>query len=302
MKFYLLSVSTLYIVLTGILCNHQVFSLKNVEEDTQGINMVAGTALVPPVAIEASDLGKEANKRSLAVTITADMQQMLDLVNAERAKSSLPALCYNDKLIAAAQVHSDDMVTNNFFSHTGSDGTSPWDRFNNVGYSWNAAAENIAISSSIQAAHDQWMNSDGHRANILKDSVQQFGFGFTAGTYQGFSVIYYTQVFAGTTSELCSTGGGGGDDCDDFAGDFDVKIDCDVVMSNTDLCSIAGVAAICPSSCDSCDTCADSTLSFDIDTKRGTKSVDCTYPINKPRSCKKVTGVKEACRDTCGEC
>lgn len=295
----LLSGSTLLcILLIGILSNHQVLSLKNVEEDVQVIDTARG-ALIPPTMIEPEAAARE-ERRSLAVTITADMQQMLDLVNSERAKVNLPALCYNDKLIAAAQYHSDQMADLDVLAHT--IGTSTMSsRVNDQGYSWNSLAENVAYNyAGIPEAHISWMNSSGHKGNILKGTVQQFGFGMKA---LASGKTYYTQVFGGTTSELCSTGGGGGGDCDDFGAAFSLKFTCDDVKSNLDLCDVDGVDELCASTCNACDACADTTLMFDVtNTKGSVLTKDCTFASAKPRRCKKNIGLKEACRSSCNNC
>ena len=106
----------------------------------------------------------------------SDATAMLTLVNQARANAGLTALRLDDRLNQACLVHANDMQTNNFFSHTGSDGSQPWDRMERAGYLWRAAGENIAKGqSSVQAAFDAWMNSAGHRANILSTSYVDMG-------------------------------------------------------------------------------------------------------------------------------
>src|SRR4051794_3611872 len=104
--------------------------------------------------------------------------QILDLVNVERAKAGCGALTLNSKLTAAAQAHTTDMATHNFFSHDSRDGRSPFDRIKAAGYSFSAAAENIAAGSTTAAgAMDQWMHSAGHKANILNCTYVHLGVG-----------------------------------------------------------------------------------------------------------------------------
>lgn len=127
------------------------------------------------------------------------MAQMLDRVNAERAFVSAPPLCYNDKLILAAEVHNQDMVDNNFLSHTGSDGSKPWDRVGVQGYNWQAVAENIAAGqTSVTQVMDAWMNSSGHRTNIQNPTYKHFGVAWDSGTNK------WTQKFATSSSEVCA--------------------------------------------------------------------------------------------------
>merc|ERR1712176_1071674 len=130
------------------------------------------------------------------------LTEMLNAVNAERSNEGLGALCYNDKLINAAQIHSDDMASGNFLSHDGSDGSSPFERITDAGFSWNSAAENIAQGQqTVESVMTAWMNSSGHKANILSSFSKYFGLGLA---YSG-NTPYWTQVFANSQSESCSS-------------------------------------------------------------------------------------------------
>ena len=122
-------------------------------------------------------------------------QQVLNLVNEQRAKYGLKALSYNTKLEAVAYSHSKDMAQNNYFSHTNLSGQSPFDRMRAAGISYRAAAENIAAGQRTpQEVVNAWMNSEGHRANILNSSVTEMGVGIYSGGSYG---IYWTQLFRG---------------------------------------------------------------------------------------------------------
>lgn len=106
-------------------------------------------------------------------------QQVIDLTNAERQKAGCPALANNSKLGAAALGHSTDMATKGYFSHTGANGSSMRDRVEAQGYSWRSLAENIAAGyRTAQAVVTGWMNSSGHRANILNCDLTEIGVGF----------------------------------------------------------------------------------------------------------------------------
>ncbi len=106
-------------------------------------------------------------------------EQVVQLVNAHRANAGCPPLAIDPRLVAAAQGHSEDMAVNDFFSHTGSDGSRPWDRMEAEGYNWSRAAENIAAGyptpEDVVAA---WMNSTGHRNNILNCALVDTGVGY----------------------------------------------------------------------------------------------------------------------------
>ena len=107
---------------------------------------------------------------------------VIDLINQERADHGLPALVKNASLTQAARRHSLDMACNDNWSHTGSDGSTLATRILEAGYSYTWAAENIAASSSPSfspaSVVAMWMNSTGHRANILSTKAVHIGIGF----------------------------------------------------------------------------------------------------------------------------
>ncbi|GHF36083.1 hypothetical protein GCM10010218_16950 [Streptomyces mashuensis] len=105
-------------------------------------------------------------------------QKVVALVNAERAKAGCSPVTSNSLLDAAAQGHSDDMAARGFFDHTNPDGKGPGDRITAAGYRWSTYGENIAYGQQDAAAvMDSWMNSPGHRANILNCSFKEIGIG-----------------------------------------------------------------------------------------------------------------------------
>ncbi|MBL8932159.1 MAG: CAP domain-containing protein, partial [Kineosporiaceae bacterium] len=116
------------------------------------------------------------------------------LTNAARAANGCSvALKADGKLTNAAQGHSADMAAKNYFSHTGLDGRSPFDRMRDAGYSYSMAAENIAAGQPTPAAVvNGWMNSAGHKANILNCKLTEIGVGVAKGGSYG---IYWTQNF-----------------------------------------------------------------------------------------------------------
>jgi uncharacterized protein YkwD len=106
----------------------------------------------------------------------------------------------DDRLQSAAEGHSQDMAINDFFSHVAPDGTTPWDRIRAQGYSYSMAGENIAAGyPSPESVVQAWMNSDGHRRNILNCGFSDIGVGYyylknDTGDYK--YRHYWTQVFA----------------------------------------------------------------------------------------------------------
>ncbi|MFJ6655247.1 sigma-70 family RNA polymerase sigma factor [Streptomyces sp. NPDC091377] len=118
--------------------------------------------------------------------------QVLELVNAERAEAGCSPVRQNGTLATAAQRHSADMAARDFFDHTNPDGADPGDRMTAAGYRWSTYAENIARGQqSAAAVMDGWMNSPGHRANILNCSVKEMGL----GVHEGSGGPWWTQVF-----------------------------------------------------------------------------------------------------------
>ena len=108
-------------------------------------------------------------------------QQILDLVNVERAAAGCPALASDTQLTAAAQGHAEDMAARNYFAHVSQDGRSPFDRIAAAGYTGGGyQAENIARGQADAVAVMRgWMASDGHRANIVNCVYDHLGVGYT---------------------------------------------------------------------------------------------------------------------------
>jgi uncharacterized protein YkwD len=129
-------------------------------------------------------------------TVTGGMgaleQRVLVLTNAERAKHGCAALRGDPRLAAAARAHSNDMALHKYFDHNSQDGTTPWDRIKRAGYP-EPGAENIAMGYPTAAAVMKgWMNSPGHRANILNCKLRALGVGVHSGGSGG---PWWTQDF-----------------------------------------------------------------------------------------------------------
>lgn len=99
---------------------------------------------------------------------------------------SAAALTWSTQLTQAAAAHTGDMVTNNFFSHTGSSGSSLGTRVTAAGYTWRAVAENIAAGyNSIDSVMAGWLGSDGHCANVMSATYTQVGLACIASSSNG---------------------------------------------------------------------------------------------------------------------
>ena len=123
---------------------------------------------------------------------TAQEAKVLEITNQERATAGCAALKLDDRLTASARGHSVDMATQNYFDHVSKDGRTFVDRIKNAGFP-NPAAENIAAGQQTpEAVMKSWMESAGHRANILNCDLKFLGVGVGKGGKFG---IYWTQNF-----------------------------------------------------------------------------------------------------------
>ena len=124
--------------------------------------------------------------------VTQYEQEVIRLVNEIRAQNGLSALTYNWELSRVARYKSQDMVDNRYFSHTSPTYGTPFQMIRSFGLSYRSAGENIAYGQRTpQAVVNAWMNSSGHRANILSSSYTQIGVGYVANGH------YWTQMFIG---------------------------------------------------------------------------------------------------------
>jgi uncharacterized YkwD family protein len=124
--------------------------------------------------------------------VSAFEQQVVELTNQERAKNGLPALKLDVELSKVARDKSKDMQTKNYFSHTSPTYGSPFDMMKAYGVSYKSAGENIAMGQrSPEEVVQAWMNSQGHRENIMNPNFTHIGVGHVA------TGNYWTQMFIG---------------------------------------------------------------------------------------------------------
>nr|WP_267244837.1 sigma-70 family RNA polymerase sigma factor [Streptomyces sp. PR69] len=118
--------------------------------------------------------------------------EVTDLVNAERAKEGCGPVSGNAQLHEAALNHSEDMAARDYFDHSSPEGTGPGERITAAGYRWSTYGENIARGQQSAAkVMESWMNSPGHRANILNCSFKEIG----VGVHEAQGGPWWTQVF-----------------------------------------------------------------------------------------------------------
>ena len=126
---------------------------------------------------------------------TAFQNEVIRLVNVERAKAGLQALTADGSLNTTATLKSQDMAKNSYFDHTSPTYGSPFDLMKKYGISYHAAGENIAMGQTSPAqVMAGWMNSVGHRANILNTSFTKIGVGVAQNPNGRY---YWTQHFIG---------------------------------------------------------------------------------------------------------
>lgn len=125
-------------------------------------------------------------------TVSSFESEVIRLVNEQRAQNGLKPLTANWELSRVARYKSQDMADNRYFSHTSPTYGTPFQMIKAFGISFRSAGENIAYGQRTpQAVVNAWMNSSGHRANILSSSYTQIGVGYVANGN------YWTQMFIG---------------------------------------------------------------------------------------------------------
>lgn len=136
--------------------------------------------------------GQILNIPQIPETVLRYEQEVIRLVNEQRSANGLKPLTENWELSRIARYKSEDMSASRYFSHTSPTYGSPFDMIRAFGLSYRAAGENIAYGQRTpEAVVNAWMNSSGHRANILNGSYTQIGVGYCA------SGNYWTQMFIG---------------------------------------------------------------------------------------------------------
>jgi uncharacterized protein YkwD len=131
---------------------------------------------------------------SLASAITADT--IISLTNSSRASENLSQLQISPLLTRAAQAKADDMLARQYFSHNTPDGKAPWTFIQATGYNYITAGENLAVDfTEAESVEQAWMQSPGHRANILNKNFEQIGIGIARGVFQGHDSTIVVQMF-----------------------------------------------------------------------------------------------------------
>lgn len=125
--------------------------------------------------------------------MSRDQKKALDLLNSDRTAHSLAPLRINAQLSKLAENYARDMINRDYFSHTTPEGLSPFDRMRKQNIVFNRAGENLAFNVSVAAAQQAFMNSPGHRANVLDPYYTQVGLGVVNGPN---GRVYVVQEFS----------------------------------------------------------------------------------------------------------
>jgi len=134
------------------------------------------------------------NQNTSTSMMTADEKEVFNLINQQRINNGLSALKVDAEVQRVAKIKAQDMVTNNYFAHESPTYGSPFDMLNSFKVSYRTAGENIAGNSSNSAAVTAWMNSSGHKANILNSNYNYTGIGVVSSPKYG---KVYVQMFIG---------------------------------------------------------------------------------------------------------
>lgn len=157
-----------------------------VQTDNDIFGMVNGWYITP--------ITNTTTNNNITNQMEADEKIIFDLVNKARREAGLSELKSDSNIMKVAEVKSQDMVDNNYFSHNSPTYGSPFDMLKSFGISYNSAGENIAGHSTAEKAFEAWMNSPGHKANILNSSYNYTGIGVVTSSKYG---KIFTQMFVG---------------------------------------------------------------------------------------------------------
>lgn len=166
-----------------------------------GVAGLLTASLVSPPAAEAASGGYAGKCGGGKIFLNADERRSLYLHNKIRKDRNLRPLCVHPRLQRAARSHSKDMIQRDYFSHnTKGRNQTACERIRSFGYRFRYCGENIAYGSGSYGEPDSimrsWMNSDGHRRNILNRKYREIGIGTYTGTFKGKTgVTMYTADF-----------------------------------------------------------------------------------------------------------
>ena len=151
---------------------------------------------VKPIYSNSSSSGSSTTGGSsqTSSSMNSNEKEVFELINKQRVNNGLKALKVDAELQRVARIKAQDMVDNNYFSHNSPTYGTPFQMLNSFKISYKTAAENIAGNSSNTGAVNSWMNSSGHKANILNSSYNYTGIGVVSSKKYG---RIFVQLFIG---------------------------------------------------------------------------------------------------------
>lgn len=149
---------------------------------------------VKPIYPSSSGTNTEGNQNTTTASLSADEKEVFDLINKQRTNNGLQALKVDSEVQRVARIKAQDMVDNNYFAHESPTYGTPFNMLKSFKIWYKTAGENIAANSSNSAAVNAWMNSSGHKANILNNNYNYTGIGVVNSAKYG---KIYVQMFIG---------------------------------------------------------------------------------------------------------
>ena len=165
-----------------------------VEGDYVGVVSKKYVKAIYPGSSSGGGSSSNNNSGTTTSTMTSDEKEVLNLINKQRIANGLSALKFDNEVQRVAKIKAQDMVNNSYFSHTSPTYGSPFEMLQSFKVSYKTAGENIAGNSSNTGAVNAWMNSSGHKANILNSSFNYTGIGVVDSPKYG---KVYVQLFVG---------------------------------------------------------------------------------------------------------
>jgi uncharacterized protein YkwD len=121
---------------------------------------------------------------------------LVNLTNQNRVAANISELTVNPLLERAAQMKADDMAAKGYFAHNTPDGKTPWYWFEQAGYQYIYAGENLAVNfTESRDVETAWMNSPGHFLNIMNPKFTEIGIATSSGSYKGRQAVFVVQLF-----------------------------------------------------------------------------------------------------------
>ena len=139
-----------------------------------------------------SSSGSGSSGSQTSSSMNTNEKEVFNLINTQRTTNGLQELKVDEEVQRMARIKAEEMVTNNYFSHTSPIYGSPFDMLKSFKISYKTAGENIAVNSSNSGAVNSWMNSSGHKANILNSGFNYTGIGVVSSSKYG---KIFVQVF-----------------------------------------------------------------------------------------------------------